>query len=97
MMKLVGKIRDLSTEDDLTGAMNMRTFMALLNDERERIRRIPLAQTLLVCVLDQHNELNKQLGFSAGDAALRHVTGIVGRGLRKTDRLASSMQGELLL
>jgi len=37
------------------------------------------------------------LGFSAGDAALRHVTGIVGRGLRKTDRLASSMQGELLL
>ncbi|MBY0467080.1 MAG: GGDEF domain-containing protein [Burkholderiales bacterium] len=97
MLKLVDKIRDLSTEDDLTGAMNMRTFMALLRDERERIRRVPLAQTLLVCEVDQHHELNKQLGFSAGDAALRHVTGIIGRGLRKTDRLASSMQGELLL
>ena len=97
MLKLVDKIRDLSTEDDLTGAMNMRTFMALLKDERERIRRVPLAQTLLVCEVDQHHALNKQLGFSAGDAALRHVTGIIGRGLRKTDRLASSMQGELLL
>jgi diguanylate cyclase (GGDEF)-like protein len=97
MLKLVDKIRDLSTEDDLTGAMNMRTFMALLRDERERIRRVPLAQTLLVCELDQHHALNKQLGFSAGDAALRHVTGIIGRGLRKTDRLASNMQGELLL
>lgn len=97
MLKLVEKIRDLSTEDDLTGAMNMRTFMALLRDERERIRRVPLAQTLLVCEVDQHHALNKQLGFSAGDAALRHVTGIIGRGLRKTDRLASNMQGELLL
>ncbi len=98
MLKLVDKIRDLSTEDDLTGAMNMRTFMALLKDERERIRRVPLAQTLLVCEVDQYHALNKQLGFSAGDAALRHVTGIIGRGLRKTDRLAASaMQGELLL
>lgn len=97
MLKLVDKIRDLSTEDDLTGAMNMRTFMALLRDERERIRRVPLAQTLLVCEVDQQQALNKQLGFSAGDAALRHVTGIMGRGLRKTDRLASSAQGELLL
>lgn len=97
MLKLVDKIRDLSTQDDLTGAMNMRTFMALLRDERERIRRVPLAQTLLVCEVDQYHALNKQLGFSAGDAALRHVTAIMGRGLRKTDRLASSMQGELLL
>lgn len=97
MLKLVDKIRDLSTEDDLTGAMNMRTFMALLRDERERIRRVPSAQSLLVCEVDQHHALNKQLGFSAGDAALRHITGIMGRGLRKTDRLASSMQGELLL
>lgn len=97
MLKLVDKIRELSTEDDLTGAMNMRTFLALLNAERERIRRNPQIQTVLVAVIDQHDALNRQLGFAAGDAALRHVTGIIGRGLRKTDRLASSMQGELLL
>lgn len=97
MLKLVDKIRELSTEDDLTGAMNMRTFMALLNAERERIRRNPQIQTVLVGVIDQYEGLNRQLGFAAGDAALRHVTGIIGRGLRKTDRLASSMQGELLL
>lgn len=97
MLKLVDKIRDLSTEDDQTGAMNMRTFMSLLKAERERIQRLPMAQTLIICEVDQHLDLNKQLGFSAGDAALRHVTGIIGRSLRKTDRLGSSMQGELLM
>lgn len=97
MLKLVGRIRDLSTEDDLTGAMNLRTLMALLRDERERIRRVPLPQTLLVCELDQHEALTRQLGFAAGDAALRHLTQVMGRGLRKTDRLAASGQGELLL
>ena len=97
MLKLIDKIRDLSTEDDLTGAMNMRTFVSLLNAERERIRRHPQLQTLVVCEIDQYDALNRQLGFAAGDAALRHVTGVLGRSLRKTDRLASSMQGELLL
>lgn len=97
MLKLIDKIRDLSTEDDLTGAMNMRTFVNLLNAERERLRRHPQLQTLVVCHIDQYDSLNRQLGFAAGDAALRHVTGVIGRNLRKTDRLACSMQGELLL
>ncbi|GAB4088389.1 GGDEF domain-containing protein [Hydrogenophaga soli] len=97
MLKLIDKIRDLSTEDDLTGAMNMRTFINLLNAERERLRRHPQMQTLVVCQIDQYDALNRQLGFAAGDAALRHVTGVIGRNLRKTDRLASSLQGELLL
>jgi diguanylate cyclase (GGDEF)-like protein len=97
MLKLIDKIRDLSTEDDLTGAMNMRTFISLLNAERERLRRHPQLQTLVVCQIDQYDSLNRQLGFAAGDAALRHVTSVIGRNLRKTDRLASSMQGELLL
>ena len=47
--------------------------------------------------MDQFHALNKQLGFAAGDAALRHVTGVLGRGLRKTDRLGRSMNAELLM
>jgi diguanylate cyclase (GGDEF)-like protein len=97
LARLVDKIRELSTEDDLTGALNMRSFMALLNAERDRLRRTPQAQALLVCEVDQLHALNKQLGFSAGDAALRHVTGVLGRGLRKTDRLGCSVNAELLM
>jgi diguanylate cyclase (GGDEF)-like protein len=97
LLKLVDKIRELSTEDDLTGALNMRSFMALLNDERDRLRRTPQPQALLVCEIDQYHALNKQLGFAAGDAALRHVTGVLGRGLRKTDRLGRSLNAELLM
>ena len=97
MLKLLDKIRDLSTEDELTGALNMRSFMAMLLTERERIARSPHAQALVVCQLDQLNALNKQLGFPAGDAALRHLTQILGRGLRKTDRLGRSMDAEFLV
>lgn len=96
-LKLVDKIRELSTEDELTGALNLRSFMALLNAERDRLRRTPQAQALLVCELDQYHELNKQLGFAAGDAALRHVTSVLGKGLRKTDRLGRSLNAELLM
>ena len=71
--------------------------MALLNAERDRLRRTPQPQSLLVCEVDQFHALNKQLGFAAGDAALRHVTGVLGRGLRKTDRLGRSMNAELLM
>jgi diguanylate cyclase (GGDEF)-like protein len=97
LLKLLDKIRELSTEDELTGALNHRSFMALLNAERDRLRRTPQPQALLVCEIDQYHELNKQLGFAAGDAALRHVTGVLGRGLRKTDRLGRSLDAQLLM
>lgn len=97
LLKLVDKIRELNTEDELTGALNFRSFLALLNAERERLRRTRQAQSLLVCEVDQFHALNKQLGFAAGDAALRHVTGVLGRGLRKTDRLGRSQNAELLM
>ncbi len=97
LLKLVDKIRELSTEDDLTGALNMRSFMALLNAERDRLRRTPQPQALLMFEIDQYHALNKQLGFAAGDAALRHVTGVLGRNLRKTDRLGRMLNAELLM
>lgn len=97
LLKLIDKIRELSTEDEVTGALNMRSFMAMLANERERLRRTPQPQSLMVCDLDQYPALNRQLGFAAGDAALRHVTAVIGRTLRKTDRLGRTPEGELAL
>lgn len=97
LLKLIDKIRELSTEDEVTGALNMRSFMAMLANERERLRRTPQPQSLMLCDLDQYPALNKQLGFAAGDAALRHVTAVIGRTLRKTDRLGRTPEGELAL
>lgn len=96
-LKLIDKIRELSTEDEVTGALNMRSFLALLQDEGERLRRTPQEQSLLLCELDQFAALNKQLGFATGDAALRHATAVIGRSLRKTDRLGRTPRGELVL
>lgn len=96
-LKLIDKIRELSTEDEVTGALNMRSFLALLQDEGERLRRTPQEQSLLLCEVDQYAALNQQLGFATGDAALRHATAVIGRSLRKTDRLGRTPQGELVL
>ena len=71
--------------------------MALLASERERLRRHPQVQSVLLCTVDQHTALCSQLGFAVGDAALRHVTTVIGHSLRKTDRLGCTPQGELIL
>jgi diguanylate cyclase (GGDEF)-like protein len=71
--------------------------MAMLANERERLRRTPQPQSLMLCDLDQYPALNQQLGFAAGDAALRHVTAVIARTLRKTDRLGRTPEGELAL
>lgn len=97
MLRLLEKIRELSTEDEVTGALNIHSFMALLASERERLRRHPQVQSVLLCTVDQHAALCSQLGFAAGDAALRHATSVIGRSLRKTDRLGGTPQGELIL
>lgn len=97
LLRLMDKIQELSTQDDVTGALNIQAFMALLASERDRLRRHPQMQSVLLCTLDQHEALCRQLGFAAGDAALRQVTTVIGRSLRKTDRLGGTPQGELIL
>lgn len=97
MLGLVEKINDLTHEDEVTGALNLKSFVALLNDERERLVRDHQAHTLLLLEIDQLREFTRQLGFAAGDAALRHVTQVLGQRMRKTDRLGRSMHAELLM
>lgn len=97
MLRFMDKIRDLTREDELTGALNLRSFIAMLNAEKERQRRQPKRQVLLVCQIDQFQALNRQLGFEAGNMALRHVTHLFVKSQRTTDRLGRSPRNEFLL
>ncbi len=97
MLRFMDKIRDLTREDELTGALNLRSFIAMLNAERERQRRQPKRQVLLVCQIDQFQALNRQLGFEAGNMALRHATHLFVKSQRTTDRLGRSPRNEFLL
>lgn len=97
MLRFMDRVRDLTREDELTGALNLRSFIAMLNAERERQRRQPKRQVLLVCQVDQFQALNRQLGFEAGNMALRHVTHLFVKSQRTTDRLGRSPRNEFLL
>jgi diguanylate cyclase (GGDEF)-like protein len=97
MLRLMDKVRDLTREDELTGALNIRSFVAMLNTERERQRRQTQRQVLLVCQIDQLQSLSRQLGLEAGNMALRHVTHLFVKSQRTTDRLGRSPRNEFLL
>ena len=51
LLRLMEKIQELSTQDDVTGALNIQAFMALLASERDRLRRHPQMQSVLLCTL----------------------------------------------
>lgn len=97
LLRLMDKVRDLTREDALTGALNLRSFMAMLNAERERQRRQPQRQVLLVCAIDQLQALHRQLGYESANIAMRHVTQLMVKNQRTTDRLGRSPRNEFLL
>ncbi len=72
--------------DELTGLGNRRQFEQAVGSGPER-------SALLILDLDHFKKLNDEHGHQAGDAALRHVAGILRRALRDGD-LALRLGGE---
>ncbi|HUL04406.1 MAG TPA: GGDEF domain-containing protein [Gemmatimonadales bacterium] len=73
--------------DQLTGLPNRREF------ERQRSRKQAAPVTLIFLDLDRFKVLNDTLGHAAGDAALRHVAGLLQAAIRDQD-IAARIGGE---
>jgi len=76
----------LATTDPLTGIDNRRRFMEQLNQELARVRRYGHAAALLMFDLDHFKRVNDRHGHAAGDAVLRHFTGLCNGLLREVDQ-----------
>jgi len=77
--------------DPLTGLRNRRELERMLS--RHASLEGPPSAALIYLDLDHFKDLNDALGHAAGDAALRHVSGILQEAIRDTD-LAARIGGE---
>lgn len=91
------ELAQAAREDFLTGAVNLRTFYELANQEFARFKRTGEAFSLLVLDLDRLKKINDTLGHEAGDDALRKFVQIVRRNLREKDIFARTGGDEFRL
>lgn len=70
-------LRQLSTQDPLTGVLNRLAFGTELRERLEHLSRYSQPLNLIVFDLDHFKAINDRFGHSAGDRALTLVVGIV--------------------
>ena len=95
--RLENELAQAAREDFLTGAVNLRTFYELADQEFARFRRTGEAFSLLVLDLDHFKGINDTLGHEAGDDALRKFVQTVSASLREQDIFARTGGDEFRL
>lgn len=95
--RLENELARAAREDFLTGALNLRMFYDLANQEFSRLKRSGEALSLLVFDLDHFKKINDTLGHDAGDSALRQFVQAVKRNLREQDIFARTGGDEFRL
>jgi diguanylate cyclase (GGDEF)-like protein len=80
--------RELARTDDLTGAVNRRSFFEAAQNEINRARRHRHPFSVAYMDVDNFKELNDTMGHAAGDEALRSVARAIRRDVREIDLVA---------
>ena len=81
--------------DPLTGLSNRRA----LNEQIERLKRDTTEKNhaIIICDIDHFKSVNDQYGHEIGDHALKHVSEIMKKTLRKSDEIARIGGEEFLI
>jgi two-component system cell cycle response regulator len=82
------RIDELSSTDDLTGLMNMRSFNRKAQEELLKSRRLNKPVSVLLINLDRFSEINHRWGFQAGNSVLLETSQRIRKALRSIDFVA---------
>jgi diguanylate cyclase (GGDEF)-like protein len=88
ILRLVGRLRHLSSHDALTGLLNRRAFDERLAQEVAASRRTGLPLGLLMIDVDHFKLINDKHGHAGGDQALCAVAERLARAARSNDVVA---------
>ncbi len=91
------KLEVMASRDELTGALNRRSVMRLLEEESQRMERTGLPFGVVLFDLDHFKQINDGFGHLTGDETLRQFTAAASSGMRSTDRLARYGGEEFLM
>lgn len=83
----VARLEALALEDPVTNLLNRRGFLRELDRALAFARRYGSSAALLLADLDRFKPINDHWGHAAGDAALRHVAGVLRANLRASDSI----------
>lgn len=81
------KLESAAYYDDLTGLINRRKWIELLNEEVERMKRYHHPSSILLLDIDNFKAINDHYGHPAGDIILREIGQLVKKELRICDRI----------
>ncbi len=79
---------ELSLRDSLTGLLNRRAFMPLVEYELQRRNRFGSVASLMVADIDHFKRVNDTYGHDTGDVVLQEVAKAIQGAIRGTDTLA---------
>ena len=80
--------RQLARLDSLTGAINGRHFLEIMQREIDRSNRYKRPFTLVYLDIDDFKQVNDGFGHNSGDTILRTVVAVARTHLRTTDTIA---------
>lgn len=91
------KLEQMASRDELTGTLNRRSMMGLLDEERQRMMRTGQPFGVALFDLDHFKQVNDDFGHLTGDETLRHFTRAALASMRNTDRLGRYGGEEFLM
>lgn len=94
----LARIQELATRDELTGLLNRRHMIEVVNQHRKRLDRTGQHRFCLALIdLDHFKRINDTHGHGVGDEVLRGFAQVMQSALRETDVLARWGGEEFLL
>lgn len=87
-MQLFEKVKRLADTDGLTGLFNHRYFVRALKEELKRAKRFDHPLSVLIMDVDHFKHYNDNNGHLKGNEALKGVTEVMQKSVRKVDVLA---------
>jgi len=85
ILRLQEELRIKASHDELTGVLNRRIVMELLDREIDRAQREGLPLAVLMLDVDHFKSINDRYGHLAGDAVLAQVAGRISESVRRVD------------